>query len=139
MVFHFFCCRWSKEKGFSLGFFNDSWNWDYSVLAILASIFVAIEFEKWLNSLAALLFFSYKCMIYFQTGRCKFRQWIEVNCFFYSWPNFQRVSFIFLKKIFKMWFFTPSNEICYEIFISFKQYVKFFFLSWIFCLTKLFI
>ena len=44
-----------RKKVFSLGFFNESWNWD-SVLTILASIFVAIELKKWLNSLATLFF-----------------------------------------------------------------------------------
>ena len=53
-----------RKKFFSLGFLNDSWNWD-SVLSILASIFVVIELKKCLNSLATLFFFSYKCMIYF--------------------------------------------------------------------------
>ena len=68
------------------------------------------------------VFFSYKCMIYFQTAWCKFRLWIEVNYFFYPLPSFERIFFIFLKKIFKMWFFAPSSEICYEIFISFMLY-----------------
>ena len=116
MVFHLFCCCRSKEKVSSIRFFNESWHWD-SVLTILASIYVAIECKKWLNSLATLFFFSYKCMNdFFQTAWCKFRLWIEINYFFYPLPNFKRV---FLKRIFKMWFLAPSSEICYEIFISF--------------------
>ena len=109
---------WVRKRVFSLGFFNDSWNWD-SVLTILASIFAATELEKMIKIINNFVFFSYKSMIYFQTAWCKFRLGIEVDYFFYPLPNFERVSFIFLKKIFKMWFFAPSSEICYEIFISF--------------------
>ena len=44
-----------KKNVFSLGFFNDSWNWDL-VFTILASSFVSIEFKEWLNLLATFFF-----------------------------------------------------------------------------------
>ena len=118
-----------RQKVFSLGFYNDSWNWD-SVLTILALIFVATELKKWLNSQPTLFFSVISVWFIFRQLRvnlgCELRLIISfIPCqvlkefFLFSWKRFLKCDSLLLLVRFVMRFLLALCYIVCEVLLSF--------------------